>query len=175
MIRAAVLSLALLVTPAFAQEVHDDHAEEHHDEHDHEDHDDDHVAEVDGIRTLHAWANATNGSTALVYVEIENGSDAEVILTGGETDIAQSVELVGLQNSGGELSYTSIPEMPIAAGSEMVLSPNGLALQLNGLSEALVEGEHFHIDIEFGDIHLDTSVEIQSATATQHSHAGHNH
>lgn len=164
MIRAAVLSLALLATPAFAQEVHDGH----------EDHDD-HVAEANGIRALHAWTNATSGSTALMYVEIENGSDAEVILTGGETEIAQSVELVGLQNSGGELSYTAIPEMPIAAGSEMVLSPNGLALQLNGLSEALVEGEHFHIDIEFGDIHLDTSVEIQSATATQHSHAGHNH
>src|SRR5690606_30806429 len=130
-----------------------------------EDHDD-HVAEADGIRALHAWTNATSGSTALVYIEIENSSDAEVILTGGQTDIAQSVELVGLQNSGGELSYTAIPEMPIAAGSEMVLSPNGLALQLNGLSEALAEGEHFHIDIEFGDIHLDTSVEIQSATAT---------
>lgn len=176
MIRAAFLSLALLATPAIAQEAHDDHAEEHggHEEHGEHDHDE-HLTEAEGIRTLHAWANATDGSTALVYVEIENTSDADVTLTGGETEIAQSVELVGLQNSGGELSYTAIPEMPIAAGSEMVLSPNGLALQLNGLSEPLVEGEHFHIDIEFGDIHLDTSVEIQSATATQHSHAGHNH
>lgn len=182
MIRAALLSLVLLGTPAFAQETHDEHAQEHHEEHgdhDHEEHGheehDDHVAEADGIRAVHAWTNATSGSAALVYVEIENTSDADVTLTGGETELAQSVELVGLQNSGGELSYVPIPEMPIPAGSEMLLSPNGLALQLNGLTEPLVEGEHFHIDIEFGDVHLDTAVEIESATATQHSHAGHQH
>ena len=158
MIRTIFLSLALLAVPALAQ-----------DDHDH------HVAEASGIRAVHAWANATDASSALVYVEIENASDRAVALTGAHTGIAQSAELVGLQNSGGELSYTAIPEMPLPAGSELVLSPNGLAIQLSGLTGPLVEGETFEIEFQFGDIHLPATVAIEPADATQHSHAGHQH
>lgn len=164
MIRAALVSLALLATPAFA---HDDHAEDH--EHDH------HVAEAEGLRAIHAWANATTGSTALVYVELENTSDTDATLTGAHSDIAASAQLVGLENSGGQLTYTPLPLMPVPAGREIVLSPNGMAIQLTGLTQPLVEGDHFEIEFEFDGLHLDAVVEIESANATQHSHAGHQH
>ncbi|MEQ8444530.1 MAG: copper chaperone PCu(A)C [Pelagibacterium sp.] len=181
MIRAALFSLALLATPAFAQE---DHADEHHEEHEHEEHEehehedgehDEHLAEANGIRAIHAWANATDASSALVYVDIENTSADLVTLIGAETEIATSIEIVGLENTAGELTYTAIPALPIPAGADMVFAPNGLAIALTGLTTPLVEGEHFDLELEFDGFHLDLEVEIESATATQHSHAGHNH
>lgn len=167
MIRACLIVLALLATTIMAQGTYA-HGEAHQDY-------DDHVVEADGVRATHAWTNATTGSTALVYVELENISESAVTLTGAETELAASAQLVGLENTGGELVYTVIPQMPVAAGSKMVLSPNGLAIRLEGLTAPLVHGEHFHIEIALGDVHLDTAVEIESATATQHSHAGHQH
>ncbi|AEQ50728.1 copper chaperone PCu(A)C [Pelagibacterium halotolerans] len=171
MIRAALFSLALIASPAFAQ---DDHSDEHHEEHEHEDHDE-HVAQANGVRAIHAWANATDASGALVYVDIENGSDALVTLIGAETEIAATAEIVGLENTGGELTFTAIPALPIPAGADMVFAPNGLAIALSDLSAPLAEGEHFDLELEFETFHLDLEVEIESPTATQHSHAGHNH
>eukprot|EP00873_Tetraselmis_striata_P032713 jgi/Tetstr1/452977/TSEL_040013.t1 len=170
MIRAALFSLALVASPAFAQ---DDHSDEHHEEHAQEE--DEHVSEANGIRAVHAWANATDASTALVYVDIENGSDELATLIGAETESAASAEIVGLENTGGELSYTAIPALPIPAGADMIFAPNGLAIALSGLTGPLAEGEHFDLELEFETFHLDLEVEIESATATQHSHAGHNH
>ncbi|WP_417580409.1 copper chaperone PCu(A)C [Pelagibacterium sp.] len=166
MIRALFVSFTLLASPAIAQDGHRADDEHEHDEH---------VAEASGIRAIHAWANATDASTALVYVEIENGSDTTVTLIGAETEIAANAEIVGLENTSGELRYTAIPALPIPAGAGMVFAPNGLAIALSGLSGALVQGDHFDLELEFEDIHLDLEVEIESASATQHSHAGHNH
>jgi len=169
MIRATLIALLLLATPAFAQEHEDDHgehAEEYHDEH---------VAELDGLRAIHAWARATSSSTAQVFVALENTGEDAVTLRGGEAEIAATVTLVGFQLVGGESAYVALPEMPIPAGREIVLAPNGLALELAGLTRPLVQGEHFEMEIEFDTGHLEIVVEIESATATQHSHAGHNH
>jgi len=157
MIRAYLFTFALMATPAFAQDGHN------------------HVAEADGLRAVHAWVNATTASTALVYADLENTSEADVVLTGAEADVAASAQLVGLENADGQLRYAPIPQMPIPAGSEITLAPNALAIQLSGLAKSLVEGETFEIEFEFGDTHLHATVEIQSATAAQHSHAGHQH
>ena len=74
-----------------ADEMHeDDHAEGE----DHADEDADHLAELEGLRLLHAWTNATDGDTAQVYVTIENMGDAEVYLTGAATGIAEAARLV---------------------------------------------------------------------------------
>lgn len=163
MICAALLTLALLAAPAVAED-HDDH--DHHDEH---------VAETGGVRAVHAWTNATSGSSALVYVELENTAGTDVVLTGAESDLAASAGLVGLQNTGGQLVFVPIPEMPMPAGSSLLLAPNGLAIQLIGLSQPLVQGERFEIEFLFGDFDLHAMVDIESTTATQHSHAGHQH
>jgi len=158
MIRVTLFALALLATPAMAQDGHDHH-----------------VAEADGLRAVHAWANATTASTALVYADLENTSGHAATLIGAEAEIAASAQLVGLENAAGELRYVPIPEMPLPAGSEIVLAPNGLAIQLSGLTAPLIEGETFEIAFEFGDTHLSATVDIHSATATRHSHAGHQH
>ena len=59
---------------------------------------------------------------------------------------------------------------------EFALEPEGLGFRLVGLTQDLVQGAEFELELEFADgsqVHL--HVEIEAADATQHSHAGHSH
>ena len=163
MFRKLLLATALLTfaAPAFA--------EDHDHDHDH------HVSELDGLRAVHAWTRATSGKTALVFVEIENGSGKDVLLQGGESAHAASVDLVGFKLQDGAPAYVLLPSLPVKAGREVELSPEGLALRLNGLKEPLKEGEEIEMEIEFDAGHLEVHVEVEDADATQHGHAGHSH
>jgi copper(I)-binding protein len=177
------VSLFLFAGPSLAADTHgtsEDHAhEEHHDAHaDHDDdHDDhaDHKGSANGVTALHAWIRATSDKDALLFVEIENGSDRDVKLVGAETGIADSVELVGFQLKDGEADYAVLPAVPVTPGKELVLAPNGLALRLNGLTRAFEKGDGFEIELEFDFGHVDMQVQVEAEDATQHSHAGHQH
>lgn len=176
------LSLPLFGPALLAEEATHAEEHEHHEDGEHAgdtDHDEDehdhHEGEAHGVRALHAWAQATSGKTALVFVEIENASDHDVMITGGETDIAGSVELVGFQLKDGEPDYVVLPPVPIRAGTEMTLAPNGLALRLNGVDAALVEGSEHEIEIEFDFGHIAMFFQVEAADARQHSHVGHQH
>lgn len=168
MLRLATTSafLLALAVGAFAADDHD-----HDDDHGH----DHHVSELGQVRAVHAWTRATSGDSALIFVDIENHSDAVVVLQGGESDFAESAELVGFRLKDGEPSYVVLKSVPIKGGTELVLEPEGLALRLNGLSEPLHEGEEVEIEIEFDAGHMDVFVEVGAATAKAHSHAGHQH
>lgn len=158
---------ALIATVPAAQS-HDDHA---HAEDDHSHHE----GKLDGVRTVHAWVRAGNEDEKLLFVEIENNSDRDIMIIGGESEAAESVELVGFQLQDGQTVYQPLEGVPIKAGTEMVLAPNGLALRLNGMREEMIEGEEHTIDIEFDIGHIDMHFQVEPANATQHSHAGHNH
>mgnify|MGYP001224927719 CR=1 FL=1 len=139
-------------------------------------HDDDHhVSELGGIRAVHAWTRSTDGDTALIFADIENRSAQTVVLTGGESALAEDVRLVGFQMTDGEPHYVALPEMPIGAGKEILLEPEGLALQLTGVKQALREGTEIEVELEFDTGHMDVHVEVGRADATRHSHAGHAH
>jgi len=174
----------LLVQPVWAAEKHqaseaghEHQAESHEDEHEHE-HEGDHShheGHAEGIRTVHAWIQATSDRTALLFVEIENNSANDIKITGGETDVAENVELVGFQLKDGEADYAVLPAVPVKAGKELMLAPNGLALRLNGLKRSFAKGEEFEIEIEFDFGHIEMHAQVEDANATQHSHAGHQH
>jgi len=137
--------------------------------------DDDHLSEVGDLRAVHAWARATDGAEAFVYVEIENKGDNPVSLEGGASEIAETVELVGFQLKNGEATYEVVPSVPVAPGRDLHLEPDGLALRLEGLRTALAVGEEFDLDIQTSIGVLEVHVEIEASNATSHSHAGHNH
>ncbi|NOG31452.1 copper chaperone PCu(A)C [Halomonas sp. TBZ9] len=187
LIASLLLVAGLMAVTAFAggheQGDTDHHDEQHADDHGQDDsHDDDkhddeasHVSELDNLRALHAWTNATRDRDAHIYVELENTGTQTITLTGAYAEIAQTAQLTGFRLVDGEPQYAPIEAMPLDPSSTLVLSPNGLSIQLEGLSKALKEGEHF-------DVHLDTNagrlalhVEVESASARQHSHAGHAH
>lgn len=158
---STVLAMVAMAAAAVAAEEHDDH--------------DGHVASLNGVRVVHAWTRAGAGPEALIFADIENNSDAVVVLKGGESDRATSVELVGFELKDGEPSYVVLPSMPIQPGGELVLAPNGLALRLDRLSAERVEGGELEVAFEFAFGHIDAHVEIGAAHASGHSHAGHNH
>ncbi|WP_119309372.1 copper chaperone PCu(A)C [Cohaesibacter haloalkalitolerans] len=163
MMRILVVVFALLTAfAAVAQEQHD---------HDH----DDHVSELAGFRAVHAWARATGSNSALIFMELENGSAAPVTISGGESTMAASARLVGFALKNGREVWQDIPGVPIKPGHALHLEPHGLALLLGGLSTQLKEGDELkaRLHTSLGD--LDLHVEIEGANATHHSHAGHSH
>lgn len=153
----AAMLLALPLVPAFAED------------HDHE-------TSVGAITVVHPWARAASaGAATMVYFEIENAGEA-VQLSGAESDVAATVELVGATlASDGTASHQPVGSVQIAPG-HFELEPAGLGFLLTGLMQDLVQGEHFELEVEFGNgDHLHLHVAIEAADATQHSHAGHSH
>jgi len=156
--RACLLSLLLIAAAPALAETHDDH-----------------VAEAEGLRVLHAWTPATaKGADALVYMEVENTSAAEVMLTGGEAEGA-ALELVGFSYGAAGEAWTVLPGLPIPARADVDLEPKVLALRWSSVPMDLVPGAELEIEVEVGGHHLHAHVEIGAAGATGHSHAGHNH
>ena len=169
--RALTLALCLALTPLAALA----HGEDHGHAHDHDDHSD-HLAEAEGVRLIHAWTNATRDDIARVFVEIENTGDTDIILTGGEAGIASSVRLMGAPVQAGATEPVEIGTFPVDAGAEITLAPDGLYLELAGLDRRLEEGDEFEMHVELEPIgEVEVNVEVESAGARNHSHAGHNH
>ena len=158
--RACLLSLLLIAAAPALAETHDH---------------DDHVAEAEGLRVVHAWTPATaKGADALVYMEVENTTAAEVTLTGGEAEGAE-LELVGFTYGAAGEAWTVLPGLPIPAGADLDLEPNVLALRWSSVPMDLTPGAELEIEVEVGGQHLHAHVEVGEAGATAHSHAGHNH
>ncbi len=154
-----LLVVAALVLPALALA-----GDDHH-----------HLSELDGFRAVHAWTRATTGDEALVFVELENQGAADVMIEGADSEIAAAAALVGVELKDGTQVYTVLPPLPVPAGREMHLDPDGLAIRLTGLSRDLAEGDEFqmHLETSLGEIELHVAVEAEDAH--QHSHAGHSH
>lgn len=163
-------ALILAAMPAMAQDTGHDHAHDHGDHNGHH-----HLAEMSGLRVIHAWAAATEEDHALVFMEIENTTEAPIEIEGAETEMAEDVHLVGFALVNGETTYQHLPSVPVAPGSELVLAPNGLAFELHELTEHLHHGEQFELELETSVGHVDLYVQIAPEGAMQHSHAGHNH
>ena len=136
--------------------------------------DDDHLSERDGVRVLHAWTRATDTDHAEVFMEIENTGHAELSLTGAETDIADDVHIVAMNHADGKA--VDIGALPVPAGSDTLLTPEGVFLELHDLDRTLAVGDEFemHLHLEpLGEIEI--HVEVEAANAANHSHAGHSH
>lgn len=86
--RALTLALCLTLTPLAALAHEDGHG------HDHANHSD-HLAEAKGVRLIDAWTNATRDEVTRVFIEIENTSQTDIVLTGGDAEIAATVRLMG--------------------------------------------------------------------------------
>jgi copper(I)-binding protein len=140
-----------------------------------QEHADEHEVSVGDITIVHPWARAAAaGADTLVFFEIEN-TGAPDKLTGAATEVAGSVEIVGATMTGGESGWQLVGPVDVSAG-DFDFDPNGLGLQLKGLTQELAQGGEFELALTFehaGEVHV--HVEVERADATQHSHAGHSH
>jgi copper(I)-binding protein len=183
---AVLLSLLFCLSQsALASETHtgtnqshgdaDQHHAHEEEDHHHPEDDGSHEGMSEGVRALHAWIRETSENTALLFVNIENRSERPVKLVGGHSGVATKAELVGFALKDGETGYDALPPVPIQPGKSLVLAPTGLALRLTGLTRSFRQGDTFDIEIEFDFGHIEMQAQVESANATRHSHAGHQH
>lgn len=186
---AALLAVLTLAYPVVAGEGHDhtvdaateahedDHDHAHDDDHGHEENADDaaHSFDVDGVKVVHPWMNATNGRDALIFLELENSSDASVSLEGAEVPFAETAMLVGFALKDGEGAYQPLPSVPVQPGRSLDLQPEGLAILASGLNRRFTEGDTAKMSLVTSAGTIALTVAVESADARQHSHAGHNH
>jgi len=134
-----------------------------------------HAFEIGGLEIVHPWTRATKGPEALIFMELHNEGAQAVTLRGAKMEDGGMAQLVGFVLKDGNEAYEAVPEIPVAPGTELDLSPGALALQVSDLSEPLEKGDHLEIVLitSAGEVEIDVAVE--KAGATQHSHAGHSH
>lgn len=160
------LSVSLLALAPVATLAHD---------HKHQHGEAEHVAEGQGLRVLHAWMAEPEGDEARIYMEIENQSDAPLVLLGAEGDFANSFGLSGMVLQNGVSVAVDLPELIVPAQREMDLEPGGAAILATGLTEHLHEGDVEEIHVLFEGQEIEVDVMVLEHGARQHPHAGHNH
>jgi copper(I)-binding protein len=134
-----------------------------------------HVAEAQGLRVVHAWTRATNGTEAFVFAEIENTGAAERVLTAASTKAAHEGRVVGFGFKDGAAHWTVLSGIPVAPGGELELEPDTLAIRLEGLHVPLTEGGNLDLVFIFDTLMIEATAEILAGNARSHSHAGHSH
>jgi hypothetical protein len=178
MLHAALLIATLSLSPHARADSPAQSAHGHHSHAESEVHapDDDHVAVAQfGLRATHAWTRAGVGPEALVCVELANGADRAITLTGAESPAARAAALVGFRLVDGAPTYEPMARLPLDPGAEIALAPFGLAIRLDGLARPLARGETVAVTLLTDAGTLALSVAVEAADARQHSHAGHAH
>ncbi|MFZ0694253.1 MAG: copper chaperone PCu(A)C [Alphaproteobacteria bacterium] len=104
------------------------------------------------ITVSHAWTRpvSTANAAAAVYFEIDNNGEGGDQLTGAQTPVAEKAEMHTSQMQGDVMQMRSISSVDIHADEHMAFSPGGLHLMLTGVKNALAEGDHFPLTLEFG-------------------------
>jgi copper(I)-binding protein len=111
------------------------------------------VADEPDIKVDGAWMRAVPPSVSdtAIYLTITNLGKSTVVLTGGKTAIADSVEPMITTKSGEgtkqELGMASVDSLEVPPGGKLVLEPGGNHLMVMGLKKHPVEGEKVNLTI----------------------------
>jgi copper(I)-binding protein len=136
---------------------------------------DKHVAKVGDLRVLHVWTKATTNLArpADVFLEIENTGESDQLVAVA-ADIAAKAGMVGLAYKPG--TVTSLSSVEIPARGRLVLDPDGMAIQLEGLKRPLKRGQDFQVWLTFEKAgSVTVTGEVMAANARRHDHSGHSH
>ena len=155
--RALLWGVTLAALPALAHQVQSD-------------------AVPGGLMLDHPWARATSPeqSNAAVYMQIHNSGDSDIVLHGGQSDIAERVEIHQSREENGLMTMAPLSKaLVIPAGETLKLAPGGLHLMLFGVEGGLFEGEVFMVTLALEsedasggagrEIELEVDVVVESA------------
>jgi periplasmic copper chaperone A len=110
------------------------------------------------IRILAAWARATPGPTAAVYLELRNESREADRLVEAWTPLAERVEFHEHRSSGGIMSMAAVPDILLPPAQTVRLSPGQRHLMLFRIQRPLAPGDRFALTLRFaeaGDIRIE--------------------
>lgn len=100
-----------------------------------------------------AWVRASEysdheGGMTGVFATISNGSDHDVVLTGGSTDIAMMVQTHEVVDGMMQETENGIT---IPAGGSVTLEPGGLHVMLMDLKQPILAGDKINFTFAFDD------------------------
>jgi copper(I)-binding protein len=118
------------------------------------------------------WARAANaGADTLAFFKVDNAGAPDTLLS-ASTEVAGSIEIVGLVNRGGKIGTTVIGPIELPAG-RMLFDPGGLGLALHDLTRDLVMGEDFDLTLTFqnaGPLTIPVGIEAPRAMLSSEDH-----
>ena len=128
------------------------------------------------IRVENAWALplppvSVNGAA---YLAVENSGSSTDRLVGAESSISERVELHKHVNKDGQMSMQKVDFVEIPMHGSAVFSPGNMHVMLIGLTEPLVEGNHFQLRLNFekaGEVAVMVMINAEGALSMQN--AGH--
>lgn len=93
---------------------------------------------------------STRGGMTAVYGTLTNNSNQDIVLVGGETEVAGVVEVHEMAMVGGEMVMQEIDGgLVIPAGQSIVLEPGGNHLMLMMLKSDVVAGSEITVTFDF--------------------------
>lgn len=120
-----------------------------------------------------AWTNATppGAAVGVGYVTIRNEGGVPARLVGGETAVAERVEIHSMSMEGGVMSMRPVAggvEVPSAGAVE--LKPGGMHLMLIGLKRPFAEGQSVALTLIF-----EGGMRVEATLAVRAMGGGHDH
>jgi hypothetical protein len=133
-----------------------------------------------GVEAADLWVKSselsTQGGMTAVYGTLTNNSEEDVTLVGGQTGIAQVVEVHEMSMIGGEMKMQEIDGgLVIPAGKSIVLEPGGNHLMLMMLTDDLEAGEEISVTFDFDgaeDLTVDGIVAKPAEGGDEEYHSG---
>jgi hypothetical protein len=122
------------------------------------------------ITVTEPWTRATppGASVGAGYMTIANDGARPVRLLGGETPVAEKVEVHAMSMDGGVMRMRPLTNgLEVPAGGEVELKPGGMHLMLIGMKRPLIEGESVAITLVFdGGVRLDAVLSVEGIGGT---------
>lgn len=112
-------------------------------------------------------AGAMSG-TGAAYMLIANAGGESDYLIGGQTDVADVVEIHEIVNTSGVMEMRPLSDgLEIPAGGEAILEPGGYHVMLIGLTTSLSADSSFELTLEFAEAgEVTVPVLVQAAAPT---------
>ena len=123
-----------------------------------------------GVKVVEPWTRATppGASVGAGYMTIANDGARPVRLLGGETPVAEKVEVHAMSMDGGVMRMRPLTDgLEVPAGGEVELKPGDMHLMLIGMKRPLIEGESVPITLVFdGGVRLDAMLSVEGIGGT---------
>lgn len=101
------------------------------------------------ISVSDAWARESATRTSAAYVKIENKGDADDMLTGAMSPVAETVEIHDMTMEGMVMKMRKLDGVPVKAGETVELAPGGKHIMLIGLHGPIEEGASVPLTLVF--------------------------
>ncbi len=124
----------------------------------------------------HPWSRPLPpvATTGVAYLTVSNQGDAEDVLLGAESPVAEKVEIHTHIKDGDLMKMRQLNELVIPAHGEQTLAPGGHHLMLMGLKQVPAAGERFPLTLHFkeaGTIEVEVAVDAEPVEPQkQHQH-----